>query len=106
MKYSSSLKPASVEQSRKRQSEPSSHPRLRSQDVEALNRMFERGPLTIPQAYDCGHSDNESTGHGMNRLVAASLVTFSGWNQEDEDALWALTARGKVTIAQKRRHSS
>ena len=102
MKYSSSLKPATVEQSRKRHSEPSSHPRLRSQDVEALNRLLDHGPLTIPQAYDCGHSDNESTGHGMNRLVAASLATFSGWNAKDEDALWMITARGKDAITQKR----
>lgn len=106
MKYSSTLKPASAEQSRKRSSEPSSQPRLRTQDVEALSRLFDRGPLTIPQAYDCGHSDNESTGHGMNRLVAASLVTFSGWNKEDEDALWMITGRGKGAITQKRAHES
>jgi hypothetical protein len=75
---------------------------LRSRDVEALSRLFDNGPLTIPQAYDCGLSDIETTGHGMNRLVAASLVAFSGWHSEDEDALWMITARGKGTIVRVR----
>jgi len=98
LKNSSSIKPAQPEQGHRRPSEPTAHPRLRPQDVEALSRLLANGPLTIPQAYDCGHSDNETTGHGMNRLVAASLATFSGWNQEDEDAMWMITARGKGAI--------
>jgi len=60
--------------------------------------MVELGPLTIPQAYDCGHSTNETTGHGMNRLVAAALVSFHGWNQLDEDALWMITERGRRAL--------
>lgn len=72
--------------------------RLRPSDREALHRLRDRGPLTIPQAYDCGHSHNESTGHGMNRLVAANLAAFHGWDHGADDALWALTAKGKKAL--------
>lgn len=74
------------------------HPRLRPCDREALQRLRDRGPLTIPQAYDCGHSHNETTGHGMNRLVAANLVVFHGWDPAADDALWVLTTKGKKTL--------
>ena len=102
MKNSTALRPAGLEVSRKRHDEPTHVPRLRARDVEALSRLFDHGPLTIPQAYDCGHSNNETTGHGMNRLVAASLVVFAGWDARDEDALWTITARGKGAIADHR----
>ena len=94
MKNSSTLKPMKQEPSRRRHSEASLQVKLRPRDFEALCRLRDNGPLTIPQAYDCGHSNNETTGHGMNRLVAASLVAFCGWNKEDEDALWMITPRG------------
>lgn len=57
--------------------------------------MRNRGPLTIPEAYDCGHVNNESNGHGMNRLVAATLVVCSGWDHDQDDGLWSITAEGK-----------
>jgi hypothetical protein len=75
------------------------HRRLRARDFEALQRMLDLGPLTIPQAYDCGHVDNETTGHGMNRLVAASLVIFQGWNESENDALWMITEKGRKALA-------
>lgn len=71
---------------------------MRARDIEALRRLRVEGPLTIPQAYDCGHLDGESTGHGMNRLVAAALVAFHAWSDEDEDALWMITERGKSAL--------
>jgi hypothetical protein len=77
----------------------SSGQRLRPCDREALHRMRDRGPLTIPQAYDCGHSHNETTGHGMNRLVAAQLAAFHGWDPRADDALWVLTNKGKFTLS-------
>jgi hypothetical protein len=98
MKKSQSLKPLEIEPSRSAEERARSHRTLRSRDVEALRRLRDDGPLTIPQAYDCGHADNESTGHGMNRLVAASLVVFCGWNKEDEDAMWMITSRGKSAL--------
>ena len=72
--------------------------RLRPCDREALHRLHDRGPLTIPQAYDCGHSHNETTGHGMNRLVAAHLAAFHGWDLRADDALWVLTSKGKMIL--------
>ena len=73
---------------------PSQNRRLRPRDMEALRRMQDQGSLTIPQAYDCGHADGETSGHGMNRLVAASLVVFQGWDASEEDCLWGITPRG------------
>lgn len=74
---------------------PTEFRRLRPRDLEALQRLRERGPLTIPQAYDCGHVDSESKGHGMNRLVAIGLVAFSGWDSDTDDGLWSVTAKGR-----------
>jgi hypothetical protein len=68
--------------------------RLRPRDLEALRRLQDHGPLTIPQAYDCGHADGESSGHGMNRLVAASLAVYQGWDADENDSLWVITRRG------------
>jgi len=75
------------------------HLRFRPCDREALRRLRDRGPLTIPQAYDCGHSHNETTGHGMNRLVAANLAAFHGWDSGADDALWTLTNKGKKALS-------
>lgn len=72
--------------------------RLRPADLEALRRLRELGPLTIPQAYDCGHSLNETKGHGMNRLVAASLAVFHDWDATKDDALWVITSKGKKEL--------
>jgi hypothetical protein len=55
--------------------------------------------LTIPRAYDCGHKDTETTGHGMNRLVAAGYAVYHRWDADEDDALWALTERGKFALA-------
>lgn len=63
-----------------------------------MRRLLDNGPLTIPQSYDCGYTDNETTGHGMNRLVGGALVIFYGWNEDDEDALWMITDRGKEAL--------
>ncbi len=101
MRRSLILKPLETEPSRGAPSRARVHRRLRSRDIEALRRLLARGPLTIPQAYDCGHSHNETTGHGMNRLVAATLVTFYGWNNDDEDALWKITERGKKALDER-----
>lgn len=72
--------------------------RLRPRDLEALRRLRDHGPLTIPQAYDCGHADGESSGHGMNRLVAASLAVFQGWDADENDSLWVITRRGERAL--------
>ena len=72
--------------------------RLRGRDLEALCRLMERGPLTIPEAYDCGHVDSESKGHGMNRLVAVGLVVFYGWDTAADDGLWNITVKGRRAI--------
>jgi hypothetical protein len=98
VKKSQILKPLEAEPSRRHDDRARSHRRLRARDVEALRRLLDDGPLTIPQAYDCGHADNETTGHGMNRLVAAALVVFYGWNKADEDALWMITQRGRRAL--------
>ena len=103
MKKSMILKPLEAEPSRGSRSATRAHRRLRDRDIEALRRLLDDGPLTIPQAYDCGHADNETTGHGMNRLVAAALVNFSGWNKEDEDALWMITQQGKRALDSRTR---
>ena len=70
------------------------HCSLRPTDVEALRRLRDRGPLTIPQAYDCGHN-----AHGMNRLVGAEYAFFSGWDPALDDALWNITKRGRSALA-------
>lgn len=92
------LKPLRADASGVKRSPGLAHRRLRVQDVTALRRLLCKGPLTIPQAYDCGHTDNEVTGHGMNRLVAAALVVFHGWNTVDDDAVWIITERGKRAL--------
>lgn len=97
VKKSQILKPLEAEPSHGPQERSRSHRRLRARDVEALRRLL-GGPLTIPQAYDCGHADNETTGHGMNRLVSASLVAFHSWSADEEDALWTITERGKGAL--------
>ena len=89
------FRPDEPQPSRRAPSRAKTHRRLRPQDVEALRRLLDQGPITIPQAYDCGYTDNETTGHGMNRLVAAALAIFHGWNADDDDALWAITERGR-----------
>ncbi len=76
------------------------HRSLRPVDLEALQRLRDRGPLTIPQAYDCGHKENESTGHGMNRLVAAGYAVFCRWDDDLDDALWSITMRGRRELAE------
>lgn len=86
-----SLSPASGKRS-------GEHRRLRPRDLEALRRLRDLGPLTIPQAYDCGHGDSETTGHGMNRLVATTLAVFHGWDAVDDDALWTITAQGRRAL--------
>jgi hypothetical protein len=60
-----------------------------------MQRLQENGPLTIPDAYDCGHEINETRGHGMNRLVGAGLVFCAGWDPVQDDALWHLSSAGK-----------
>jgi hypothetical protein len=74
------------------------HRKLRSRDLEALRRMQDHGPLTIPKAYDCGHGGSETTGHGMNRLVAATLAIFHGWDATEDDALWTITEEGRQAL--------
>lgn len=71
---------------------------LRALDLEALRRLRDLGPLTIPQAYDCGHSLNEAKGHGMNRLVAAAFVLFNDWDAITDDSLWKITNRGRNVL--------
>ena len=75
------------------------HRNLRPIDTEALQRLRDRGPLTIPQAYDCGHRDHEVTGHGMNRLVSAGYTVFCRWDADRNDALWMITQRGRKVLA-------
>jgi len=77
---------------------PGEHRRLRPRDLEALQRLRDLGPLTIPQAYDCGHADSETTGHGMNRQVASSCAVFCGWDSATDDGLWTITERGRRTL--------
>lgn len=76
----------------------SRHKRLRPCDLEALLRLRDQGPLTIPMAYDCGHSHNETNGHGMNRLVGATLAVFHDWDPVEDDALWAITSKGRRVL--------
>ncbi len=71
---------------------------LRPKDFEALRRLQNRGPLTIPEAYDCGHRDTEATGHGMNRLVAARYAVFDSWDADRDDGLWVITERGREKL--------
>ncbi len=98
MKKSEILKPLEIAASGVLRDRAGAHRRLRPRDIEALRRMLDDGPLTIPQAYDCGHAESESKGHGMNRLVAAALAVYCGWHQEDADALWMITERGKSAL--------
>lgn len=79
---------------------------LRAFDLEALRRLRDHGPLTIPQAYDCGHSLNETKGHGMNRLVAAAFVVFHDWDVARDDALWVITNKGKNVLRRIEAHQS
>jgi hypothetical protein len=85
---------------------PTPRSRLRPLDLEALRRLRDHGPLTIPQAYDCGHSLHESKGHGMNRLVAACFAVFHEWDAARDDALWSITSKGKKELLKCKVHHS
>lgn len=71
---------------------------MRPVDVEALRRLRDRGPLTIPEAYDCGHETRNSDGHGMHRLTSAGYVVFFDWDPAHDDVRWRLTKRGTEAL--------
>lgn len=71
---------------------------MRPVDVDALRRLRDRGPLTIPEAYDCGHETVRGEGHGMHRLTSAGYVVFLGWDGDKNDGLWTITRRGRTAV--------
>ena len=71
---------------------------MRAMDVEALRRLRDHGPLTIPEAYDCGYERGGGEGHGMHRLTSAGYAVYVDWDTDVNDCRWQITTRGRAAL--------